>query len=91
MSGAAMAGKIAVIPRGRSSMDDLNPDGLTSQERAGIVATLLQDGARLTTAEVASRCGMTWRGAWKMLNTLSRSMPILCDSGLWYWLTDEPT
>ncbi len=70
-------------------MDDLNPDGLTSQERAGIVATLLQDGARLTTGEVAARCGMTWRGAWKMLNTLSRSMPILCDSGLWYWLTDD--
>lgn len=72
-------------------MDDLNPDGLTSQERAGVVTALLKGGAVLTTGEVAARCGMTRNGAWRMLNTLSRTLPIACDSGLWYWVTEQST
>jgi len=92
MSGAAMAGKVFVVVHRRDNMDDppRNPDGLTPQERAGMISTLLQAGAVLTTAEVAERCCMTPNGAWRMLTNLARTLPIYCDAGAWRWLSDSP-
>ena len=89
MSGAAMAGKVFVMIHHTEARGADNPDGLTAQERAAIVTALLQDGARLTTAEIADRCSMSVRGALHMLTNLARVLPILCDGGLWQWLTDD--
>jgi hypothetical protein len=56
----------------------------TAQERAALVAWHLAHGEVMTTAEVASVTGLSWAGAWHLMNRLSRVLPIYRDeSGVW--------
>lgn len=89
MSGAAMAGKVFVMIRHTEARGADNPDGLTAQERAAIVTALLQDGARLTTREIAERCCMSISGAYDMMGNLARVLPVFLDEGLWQWLVED--
>ena len=37
----------------------------------------------MSTREIAERCGMQMAGAWKMLNLISRVVPLYRDGGKW--------
>ena len=63
-------------------MDD--PAGLTPQERAAAVSWDLARGARLTTADIARRLGLSLRGARWLMCRISRVIPIVRDvDGCW--------
>jgi hypothetical protein len=63
-------------------------DDLKSQERAALVTYHLSIGRTYTTYEVADLVGLTRQGAWAMLTTISRVVPIYCDSeGKWSLLS----
>jgi hypothetical protein len=56
----------------------------TAQEKAALIAWHLAHGEAMTTAEVASITGLSWAGAWFLMNRLSRVLPIYRnDSGIW--------
>ncbi|NLX42133.1 MAG: hypothetical protein GXY79_01490 [Chloroflexi bacterium] len=57
---------------------------MTSQERAALAVVWLNDGAQLTTAELAERLGMTWGGAWRLMHRLARVLPIDQEDGRWF-------
>jgi DNA-binding IclR family transcriptional regulator len=46
----------------------------------------LSRGERLCTADVATACGMTRQGAYRLLDTMSRVTPLLLDNGEWQLL-----
>lgn len=52
-------------------------------ERVAKVAWRLSTGGALTTAEAAQLAGITARGAWRMLDKLSRVLPIVQVDGVW--------
>ena len=37
----------------------------------------------MSTREIAERCGLEMAGAWKMLNLISRVVPLYRDGGKW--------
>jgi hypothetical protein len=56
----------------------------TAQEKAALVSWHLAHGEGMSTAEVATITGLTWGGAWHLMNRLSRVLPIYRDeSGVW--------
>jgi hypothetical protein len=55
----------------------------TPQERAAVVAWHLAAGACLSTAEVARRTGLTVRGAYFLMDAVSRVAPVINDNGRW--------
>ena len=69
---------------------------LTPTERGGIVALHLAKRNNLTTREVAKVSGLSYRGAWELMQRLSRVMDIRFiygegtreDPGIWH-LDDE--
>jgi DNA-binding IclR family transcriptional regulator len=58
------------------------PEYLTPQERA-VLALWLLIQVPMSTREIAERCGMEMAGAWKMLNRISRVVPLYRDAGKW--------
>ena len=53
-------------------------------ERAALLGYKFAQGARLTTMEVAVICGLTHSGAWRILDKMSRVLPLLqLDDGKW--------
>ena len=57
---------------------------LLAQEKAAIVVWKLAQGAALLTSEISDLTGMSRQGAWAMMTTISRVIPIWCDSeGKW--------
>lgn len=66
------------------------PEELVAQERAALVAWWFARGAQLTTRQAADRLGVSWLGAWRMLQKLSRVLPIIFEQehewaeGYWY-------
>ncbi|MCS7260606.1 MAG: hypothetical protein NZ765_07480 [Anaerolineae bacterium] len=61
----------------------------TPSERAARLAYLLALGRRMTTAEVAEALGCSERQARKLLNGLSRVLPLTCIKGHWQLLRWE--
>jgi hypothetical protein len=55
----------------------------TPQERAAIITHKIDRGAALTTAEIAAYTGITVCGAWRMMDRISRVVPIVQDEGRW--------
>jgi hypothetical protein len=56
----------------------------SAQEKAALVAWHLAHGEGMSTAEIARLTGLTWGGAWHLMNRLSRVLPIYRDdSGVW--------
>ncbi len=51
---------------------------LTPQERA-VLALWLLIQVPMSTREICKRCGMEMAGAWKMLNRISRVVPLYRD------------
>ena len=68
--------------KGRYASDDDALEYLTSQERAALALWLLIQ-VPMSTREIAERCGMQMAGAWKMLNLISRVVPLYRDGGKW--------
>ena len=66
----------------RCPSDGDAPEYLTSQERAALALWLLIQ-VPMSTREIAERCGMQMAGAWKMLNVISRVVPLYRDGGKW--------
>lgn len=60
----------------------------TGQQKAALVAILLKEGSKLTTAGVARLTKMTWEGAEKMCQMLSGVLPIVKQDGYWRWLDE---
>lgn len=56
---------------------------LTSQERAAKITYKLAKGKKMTTGEIAKELGVTWHGASKMMNTISRTIPIYRSGQNW--------
>ena len=67
-------------------------EDLVPQERAALVAWALCSGEQLTTRQIATKLGVSYAGAWMMLQKLSRVLPITfedqsngwCGDGYWY-------
>lgn len=55
----------------------------TPQERAALAIYEILEGRELTTAEIAERTGIQWHGAHKMMNNVSRVVPITQRNGVW--------
>ena len=56
----------------------------TAQEKAALITWHLAHGEGMTTAEIAMMTGMTWAGAWFLMERLSRVLPIYRDDyGIW--------
>ena len=51
-------------------------DDLLPTERIGLVAWALAIGETLTTQQIAERTGLTYGGAWALMQKLSRVLPI---------------
>lgn len=61
-----------------------NDDDFTSQEKAASVTWKIASGQEFTVREVADNFGISRQGAHKMLNTISRVIPIAPNStGIW--------
>jgi len=66
------------------------PEELVAQERAALLAWWLARGGQLTTRQAADKLGVTYLGAWRILQKLSRVLPIVFDpiddfaEGYWY-------
>ena len=59
-------------------------DDYTPQEKAADLTWKISSGHEFSTREVAEHFGMTWHGAYRMLNTISRVIPIAPNStGVW--------
>ncbi len=58
-------------------------DATTPTERIGLVAYLLAQGHTTTTRQLATDLGLTEHGARKMLEKLSRVLPLVNDGGIW--------
>ena len=55
-----------------------------AQERAAIVVyEIAANGTEMTTAEIARRVGVTHDGALKIMNRISRVVPIYPRNGVW--------
>lgn len=52
-------------------------------ERISVIVWQLAEGEALTTAQVAELAGISHDGAYKMLQKMSRAIPILCFDGEW--------
>lgn len=56
----------------------------TSQEKAADVTWRIATGQAVSTSEVAESFSMTYQGAWRLMNTISRVIPIAPNStGKW--------
>lgn len=63
-------------------MSALEPDTIT--ERAALIAWHLAHGESMQTRDVAEMTGLTFSGAWRLMDRLSRTLPIYQTSdGLW--------
>ena len=71
----------ANYPNGSSAMSE-SPGYLTPQERA-VLALWLLIQVPMSTREISERCGMEMAGAWKMLNRISRVVPLYREGGKW--------
>ena len=61
----------------------MEPD-FTAQEKAALITWHLAHGEEITTTEVAHMAGLTWAGAWFLMERLSRVLPIYRDDrGVW--------
>ena len=59
-------------------------DDYSAQEKASSIAWRIANGQEFTVREVAEDFGITWQGAYRMLNTISRVIPIAPDDrGMW--------
>lgn len=56
---------------------------VTPTEKAAEITMMISRGEQFTTAEIAERYSMTWQGADKLLNTISRRVPIYKDETKW--------
>jgi hypothetical protein len=63
---------------------------LTVTERAAFIGWQLMKGNTWTTAEVAALMGMSWQGAFEMLNKASRILPIYQDDQKRWTKIPEP-
>ena len=45
-------------------------------ERTAVIVWLLADGARLRTIDIARLLGINWRGAYRMMERISRVTPV---------------
>lgn len=55
----------------------------TPQERAALITFQIVNGQELTTMQVATRCGVTWGGAYRMMERISRVVPVYQEGGVW--------
>jgi len=79
-----------VFLAGEAMMDDeLRPD--SAHRRSGAVAWRMAHGWTPTTRQVATMCGLSMGGAWKMMNEMSTEIPItLGPDRRWRDITIKP-
>ena len=58
-------------------------------ERAGVVVWLLSRGHRFTTLEIARITGLTYSGAYKLMDRLSRRVPLYLEHACWRMVDKE--
>ena len=73
---------------------DLNSE-MVASERAAKVAWALAKGEILTTQSIADKTGLTYSGAWRLMQKLERVLPIGFDDttfvdGYWFALDKYP-
>lgn len=69
-------------PSKRCTITDML-DATTPTERIGLVAYLLAQGHTTTARQLAGDLAITEHGARKMLEKLSRVLPLINDGGVW--------
>jgi len=63
---------------------------LVVTERAGQIAWMLAEGAKMTTREIAKQVGLHVKSTYHMMNKLARVLPVqLDDEGRWHRI-DKP-
>lgn len=62
-------------------MNDIQPS--TPIERAAYIMAKLSAGQKLSTAKVAEDCGVTRQGAYRIMDVMSRVVPLVLDDGQW--------
>lgn len=67
----------------------VNMGEMVTTERAGVVVWLLSRGYKFTTLEVAKIVGLTPGGAWRLMERLSRRVPIYQEHARWRMVEDE--
>ena len=72
-------------------MSDTPREDLVAQERAALLAWAFAHGWQPTTRQVADKMGLTYHGAWFLLERLARVLPITRDDsvGEAYWYSME--
>jgi hypothetical protein len=55
----------------------------TATERTAYVMLRLAAGERLTTMQVASACHLSRQGSYRLLDSMSRVVPLVLDDGKW--------
>jgi len=68
-------------------MTDDNGHDMTGQQKAARVALLLAQGREYSTVEIAEMFGMSWEGAFSMMDRISITIPLTKDEnrgGKWY-------
>jgi DNA-binding IclR family transcriptional regulator len=62
----------------------------SAQEKAAVVVWLLgNDGAEMTTNEIAARVGTSWGGAYRMMQRLSHVTPVVRDGSVWRMVRED--
>ena len=64
-------------------------NGYITTERVAILVFTLARGGKVTTGEIAERLEITQNGAWRMLDRMSRVLPIAQERGRWFLLTPD--
>jgi len=60
-------------------------------ERASHLAYQFANHKQFTVALVRQQYGMSESGAWRLLNRVSRAIPIVCVDGTWQLMSDADT
>jgi hypothetical protein len=73
-----------------------DPEDYLTTERIGLISWWLADGETPTTRQVADRLGISYAGAWSMLQKLARVLPICYDEnepyeGYWFRIREVST
>lgn len=55
----------------------------TAQERAALITFQILEGQKMTTSEIAAHVGVTWLGAYRMMEKISRVVPVVQEDAVW--------
>jgi hypothetical protein len=56
-------------------------------QRGGWIVLWLWQGSRLSDSDIARLCGISRQHAWRTMQTLEATFPIVKEGGKWGWLS----